>query len=56
MLKNIANRFLAEEDGMEMIEWAIVAIFFAVAGATIWGEVSDALRDGLQNNVITLLR
>ncbi|MEE2678919.1 MAG: hypothetical protein VX546_10125 [Myxococcota bacterium] len=31
------KRFLKEESGMEMVEWAIVGILFAVAGAAGWG-------------------
>ena len=41
------KQFLMEESGMEMVEWAIVGILFAVAGAAGWGllatEVGNAL-------------
>jgi len=36
MLLNTMKRLLNEEDGMEMIEWAIVGVVFAVAGAAAW--------------------
>ena len=47
MLLNTVKRLLHEEDGMEMIEWAIVGIVFAVAAAGSWtvlhGKVDGAL-------------
>ena len=55
MIRNFVNRFVQEEDGMEMLEWAFVAIFFAVAGSAIWGQVAGALNGALQNNVIATL-
>ena len=30
------KRFFIEEDGLEMLEWAIVAALFATAGAVMW--------------------
>ena len=31
------KRLIREDDGMEMIEWAIVGVVFAVAAAAFWG-------------------
>jgi Flp pilus assembly pilin Flp len=47
MIRRTVKRFIVEEEGMEMIEWAIVAVFFAVAGALIWGDVAQAVEDAL---------
>jgi Flp pilus assembly pilin Flp len=44
---NLIKRFVVEEEGMELLEWAIVAVLFAlVAGAvfaTLGTTVSSAL-------------
>jgi Flp pilus assembly pilin Flp len=46
---NLMKRFVVEEEGMELLEWAIVAVLFAlVAGAvfaTLGTTVSSALTD-----------
>lgn len=34
------KRLLVEEDGMEMVEWAIVGVVFAVAAAGFWTRLS----------------
>ncbi len=36
MLLQTFKRLVLEEDGMEMIEWAIVGVVFAVAAAVVW--------------------
>jgi Flp pilus assembly pilin Flp len=33
---NVMKRFIREDDGLEMLEWAIVAALFATAGAVMW--------------------
>ena len=38
---NIMKRLLVEEDGMEMVEWAIVGVVFAVAAAGFWTRLSS---------------
>jgi len=43
IVKNLIWRLIHEEDGMEMVEWAIVGVVFAVAAAAFWGELSDAI-------------
>jgi Flp pilus assembly pilin Flp len=37
---NHIKRLIVEEEGMEMIEWAIVGVVFAVAGALAWGTLA----------------
>lgn len=37
---NTVKRLLLEEDGMEMVEWAIVGVVFAVAAAAFWGDLA----------------
>jgi len=55
--KKMLKRFLKEENGMEMVEWAIVGILFAVAGAVGWqalagqvGTTLDTMTTTLQDN------
>jgi Flp pilus assembly pilin Flp len=37
------KRFVREESGMEMVEWAIVGVVFAVAAAAVWTTLSERL-------------
>lgn len=48
MLRTL-KRLVIEEQGMEMVEWAIVGVVFAVAAAVLWttlqGDIDAALTD-----------
>lgn len=33
---NVMKRFIREDEGLEMLEWVIVAALFATAGAVMW--------------------
>jgi Flp pilus assembly pilin Flp len=33
---SLLRDLLCEEDGMEMVEWSIVGVVFALAGAILW--------------------
>ena len=44
---NIVKRFVREDDGLEMLEWAIVAALFATAGAVIWGTLGGTVSNEL---------
>ena len=46
-MRNLIERFLREEDGMEFVEWAIVATLFALAAAFIWDDIATAITDRL---------
>ena len=41
------KRLILEDDGMEMIEWAIVGVVFAVAAAVFWGTLATAVEGAL---------
>ncbi len=43
------QRFAKEEDGMEMVEWAIVATVFAIAAAAVWGVLEDDISSALDS-------
>ena len=40
--------FVRDENGMEMVEWTIVAVVFAVAAITAWTELDEAIGEALQ--------
>jgi len=46
---NFLKKFVRDESGMEMIEWTIVAIVFALAASASWELVKDAVDGALQN-------
>ena len=39
-LWNTMKRLVTDDDGMEMVEWAIVGVVFAVAAAAFWGDLA----------------
>ncbi len=42
-LWNTMKRLVIEDDGMEMVEWAIVGVVFAVAAAAFWGDLATSI-------------
>lgn len=46
-MKNVFWRLVREEDGMEMVEWAIVGVVFAVAAAVFWGRLAGSVDSAL---------
>ena len=42
-LWNTIERLVVEEDGMEVVEWAIVGVVFAVAAAAFWGQLASSV-------------
>jgi Flp pilus assembly pilin Flp len=47
MIKSTLKRLVLEEDGMEMVEWAIVGVVFAVAAAAFWGRLAGEVDTAL---------
>jgi Flp pilus assembly pilin Flp len=47
MLWYTLKRLVLEDDGMEMVEWAIVGVVFAVATAVFWGGLAGAVDSAL---------
>ena len=41
------KQFIADESGMEMVEWAIVGVGFAVVLAGAWGILATAVNGAL---------
>jgi Flp pilus assembly pilin Flp len=41
------KQLLLNDEGMEMIEWAIVGVVFAVAAAAFWGTLSGSVNTAL---------
>ncbi|MEE2664555.1 MAG: hypothetical protein VX681_10610 [Myxococcota bacterium] len=44
---DLLKRFVHEDDGMEMIEWAIVGVVFALAATLFWGDLGTAVDTAL---------
>ncbi len=44
---DMIKRFVREDDGMEMVEWAIVGVVFALAAALFWGDLGNAVDTAL---------
>lgn len=50
----LIKRLIIEDDGMEMIEWAIVGVVFAIAGAVAWGTLATSVTGAL-GDITTLI-
>ena len=48
MFYNEMKRLGREDDGMEMVEWSIVGVVFALAGALIWSTLSGSINSAVQ--------
>jgi Flp pilus assembly pilin Flp len=44
-----AINFLREDDGMEMVEWSIVGVVFALAAAATWTALAGQIGTALNN-------
>ena len=42
-MRSLITRFVKEEDGMEMVEWALVAGLFVLVAMAGWGGVAGAI-------------
>ena len=49
MIYRSLRNFIVEEDGMEMVEWAIVGVVFAVAAAGAWTVLETSIDSALQD-------
>jgi Flp pilus assembly pilin Flp len=47
MMWQTLKRLVREDEGMEMIEWAIVGVVFAVAAAAAWTQLEGAVATAL---------
>jgi len=54
MIMDTLKRLVLEEDGMEMVEWAIVGVVFAVAAAAFWGTLAGNV-DAALNQIETTI-
>jgi len=46
-MRRLVMRWVRDEDGMEILEWAIVAVLFAVAASVGFTTLTGALVSGL---------
>ena len=47
MLWNPIRRLVREDAGMEMVEWSIVGVIFALASALLWSTLKTQINSGL---------
>ena len=48
MLSTI-KRLVREDEGMEMVEWSIVGVIFAIAAALIWNTLNQDINSALKD-------
>jgi hypothetical protein len=46
---NEIKRLVREDAGMEMVEWSIVGVVFALAGALLWASLKTQINSGLDS-------
>ena len=47
MFGNAFARLIREDAGMEMVEWSIVGVIFALASALLWNTLKTQINSGL---------
>jgi Flp pilus assembly pilin Flp len=45
---NLIKRFIVEEEGMELLEWAIVAVLFALVAGAVFATLGTTVQSQLQ--------
>ena len=53
MLWNETKRLVREDAGMEMVEWSIVGVVFALAGALVWSTLKTQINSGSRARSVT---
>ena len=47
MFRNTVVRLIRGDEGMEMIEWSIVGVIFALACALLWSTINSDINSAL---------
>ncbi len=47
MSGNPVVRLIRGDEGMEMVEWSLVGVIFALAGALLWSTLNDDISSAL---------
>ena len=47
MFRNALVRLILDDDGMEMIEWSLVGVIFALACALLWNSLNEDISSAL---------
>ena len=42
-MSDLIKRFFHEEEGMEFVEWSLVAVLFALVGITAWTTLGNQI-------------
>jgi Flp pilus assembly pilin Flp len=51
---NILSRFVREEEGLELVEYALVALLFATVAALIFTPLAEAVTGAIQSAISIL--
>lgn len=46
---NLIKRFVVEEEGMELLEWAIVAVLFALVAGAVFATLGNTVATRLSD-------
>ena len=49
MFRNTVTRLICDDDGMEMIEWSLVGVVFALACALLWNTLNNDINSALND-------
>ena len=49
MLRETVGRLIREDEGMEMIEWSLVGVVFALACALLWNTLNKDINSALND-------
>ena len=49
MFRNTVGRLIRGDEGMEMVEWSIVGVVFALAGALVWTTLNKDINSALND-------
>ena len=49
MFRDPVLRLICGDEGMEMVEWSIVGVVFALAGALLWSTLKTQINSGLNS-------
>jgi Flp pilus assembly pilin Flp len=47
MFLDAVVRLIRGDEGMEMVEWSLVGVIFALAGALLWSALNDDISSAL---------
>jgi Flp pilus assembly pilin Flp len=49
MFRDAMVRLIRSDEGMEMVEWSLVGVIFALAGALVWSTLNEDISSALSS-------